>query len=965
MDEKLVVKIVADASDFNNSISKIEQQTTNATKKTQNGVNNVSSNVQGAVNSIKNSINKVMTAVGIGTLNIGKNLSKMADPIKKASKEAAKANKELRKTESAMHGIESARSKFNGELGLFDEDKLEKLDKQLKTLKQRYDELLGSTDNAADNYWAESTKDAKTYMDVIKNTKVYRKASAEIHAMLFQLKDTKVYKVASEAFNKLKNVISSMVKIVAKLAAVLAVLSAVVIKIAKDVAALGDSVDKGSQRLNMTVEQYQKWSYAMDLCGSSIEELQSAYGIFARQVGYASNGTKASVQAFQELGVSIYDANGALRSTGDIFEDTIVKLQGIENATERQAKAQQLFGRSTASLNPLLNSEKGMLEQVLKTQNALGSQMDQALVKRSALYVDSIATMKQAWQGLKNTIASAVLPTIINVVHWLTIAIAKIRIFISAIFGIKTSGDAVSKSMKTASASVGGYSGALQKAASAAKELKRQTMGFDELNVMQGPDSGSGSGSDSGVDDYDMDMGGGGAVSDLGALLSDEDIANIEKFQNKMDGIKDKVGGWVAALGILGGAILMVLGGLTCNIPMLLGGAALAGIGIAAANGSSEDGISPLIEGIVVALGAFAGALAIVTIAQQAFNLTLTANPIGLVIAAVAALVAGFVLLWNKCEGFRNFFIKIWNGIVKAIKPVVDELVDIFKRVWADIKKIWDVVAPYFQLCWDAIKKVFSVVVDILGGFFKAAWNSIKVVWNVAGDYFKTAWATIAAVFSVVKNVLSGDFSAAWDAIKNIVGKWRAFFVEVWVGIKSVFANVATFFKDTFTKAWTAVKTVFSTGGKIFSGIKEGIEHTFKAVVNKIISGINTVVAVPFNAINKMLNKIKDASFLGIAPFKNKWSYNPLAVPKIPMLAKGGVVTQSTLVNIGEAGKEAVLPLDNNTGWMDMLADRISARNQTPTKIVLAIDGKEFGYAAIDNINNITTQTGALQLKFA
>lgn len=936
MDEKVVVKVVADTSDFTNSISKIEQQTTNATKKTQNGVNNVSSNVQGAVNSIKNSISKVMAAIGIGAVNIVPNLSKMADPIKKANKEAAKVNKELRKTEAAINGIQSAESRFNGDFGLFDEDKLKQADKQLDSLRKKYDELLGSTDNTADNYWAESTKDAKTYMGVIKNTKVYRAASSAIHAMLFQLKDTKAYKAASETFNRLKNELASMIKFVAKLAAVLSVLSIIIIKLVKNVTTLGDSIDKGSQRLNMTIEQYQKWSYAMDLCGSSIEELQSAYGIFARQVGYASNGTKASVQAFQNLGVSIYDANGALRSTGDIFEDTIVKLQQIENATERQAQAQQLFGRSTASLNPLLNSEKGMLEQVLKTQNALGSQMDQTLVKRSALYVDSIATMKQAWQGLKNTIAGAVLPTIINVVHWLTIAIAKIRIFISAIFGIKSSGDAVSKSMKTASASVGGYSGALQKAASAAKELKRQTMGFDELNVMQGPDSGSGGSSDTGIDDYDMDIGGGGAVSDLGALLSDEDIANIEKFQNKMDGIKDKVGGWVAALGMLGGAILMVLGGLTCNIPMLLGGAALAGIGIAAAEGSSEDGISPLIEGIVIALGTFAGALAIVTIAQQAFNLTLTANPIGLIIAAIAALIAIIVLCVKHWDDIKAAVIKFVDKCKEKIQPLIDwlkekiaNIVDWFKERINNIKSIIS-----------AVKEWFNNIINTVVNWFKERINNVANFFNGIADK--------------VKNVIGG----VWDKLKS--GAKNA-----WQGVKDVFNSVATFFGDIFSKAWTKVKNVFSTGGKIFSGIKEGIENTFKTVVNKIISGVNTVVAIPFNAINKMLNKIKDASFLGIAPFKNKWSYNPLSVPQIPKLAKGGVVTQSTLVNIGEAGKEAVLPLDNNTGWMDMLADRIGARNQTPTKIVLAIDGKEFGYAAIDNINNITTQTGALQLKFA
>ena len=90
--------------------------------------------------------------------------------------------------------------------------------------------------------------------------------------------------------------------------------------------------------------------------------------------------------------------------------------------------------------------------------------------------------------------------------------------------------------------------------------------------------------------------------------------------------------------------------------------------------------------------------------------------------------------------------------------------------------------------------------------------------------------------------------------------------------------------------AWQKVKDVFSTGGRIWSGIKEGIENTFRAVVNAIIRGMNTIIAVPFNKINSMLNTIRTASFLGISPFQNMWGVNPLPVPQIPMLARGAVI---------------------------------------------------------------------------
>ena len=82
----------------------------------------------------------------------------------------------------------------------------------------------------------------------------------------------------------------------------------------------------------------------------------------------------------------------------------------------------------------------------------------------------------------------------------------------------------------------------------------------------------------------------------------------------------------------------------------------------------------------------------------------------------------------------------------------------------------------------------------------------------------------------------------------------------------------------------------------------------------------------------------------------------------VPQLAKGGIINSATLAVVGERGKEAVMPLENNTEWIDMLAERLAARQSAPSKIVLALDGKELGYATINAINNITRQTGELKL---
>ena len=115
-----------------------------------------------------------------------------------------------------------------------------------------------------------------------------------------------------------------------------------------------------------------------------------------------------------------------------------------------------------------------------------------------------------------------------------------------------------------------------------------------------------------------------------------------------------------------------------------------------------------------------------------------------------------------------------------------------------------------------------------------------------------------------------------------------------------------------------------------------------------------------------MLNKIKFTVpdwVPGLGGKTMGFSVNTVTAPKIPKLATGGIVTAETLARIGEGNKkEAVLPLEQNTQWMDILADRIANRNNTPSRIVLTLDGKELGWANINSINEITKQIGTIPL---
>ena len=191
--------------------------------------------------------------------------------------------------------------------------------------------------------------------------------------------------------------------------------------------------------------------------------------------------------------------------------------------------------------------------------------------------------------------------------------------------------------------------------------------------------------------------------------------------------------------------------------------------------------------------------------------------------------------------------------------------------------------------------------------FAKSAWDGIVAVWNTVATWFDTN------IIQPVKRVFTG----MWDGLKN--GAKAA-----WDGIKGIFSSVANFFGDIFKAAWEKVKNVFSVGGKIFDGIKDGIVNAFKTVVNAIIKGINKIVKLPFEGINKVLDKIHGISIVGVKPFK--WLTWRMPVPQIPELAQGGVVKKATTAVIGEDGAEAVVPLERNREWIREVAEEMASQ---------------------------------------
>lgn len=198
-------------------------------------------------------------------------------------------------------------------------------------------------------------------------------------------------------------------------------------------------------------------------------------------------------------------------------------------------------------------------------------------------------------------------------------------------------------------------------------------------------------------------------------------------------------------------------------------------------------------------------------LAQKGLNVAMLGSPITWVIVGIVALVAAFVVLWKKCEGFRNFWKKIWAQIKDAAN-----------KAWQGIKAVWAKVQPFFMAIWNAIKAGAKVLWAAVKTFFVVAWQGIKLVWNQAKAYFQLIWNTIRGIFKVVKSVLTGDFRGAWEGIKSIFKGVGTFFRTIVQNIVNAFKGIPSKIANMFSGVGAKIKSKITSGlGNIGGGVKK------------------------------------------------------------------------------------------------------------------------------------------------
>lgn len=433
-----------------------------------------------------------------------------------------------------------------------------------------------------------------------------------------------------------------------------------------------------------------------------------------------------------------------------------------------------------------------------------------------------------------------ILPAVRTLLAWLAKLTAVVSVFINSLFGKTASqADASAKALYN-------QASATEAAGDAAEKAKKQLSGLDEMNRWESNDSSGG---------------GGGGSSGIAPKFDLSDQVDTGKI-GKIAAVVRELSPYVAAVAA-GFAAWKIgkkfLGNLSKakQLALAVAGAVLMAINVVdmLKNGINFDNLT----GYVI------GAAAAVTGLGLAF---------GVLGGAITAIVAGLVLLGVAIRDVikNGFNSKNLTAITVALLTIGGAIA-IITGAWIPllIAAIAAVVV-WIVAKWTAIKEWISKTISSIDAAFEQHLANVEAGVAAVVDWVIEKWTAVKDWFRGLWEKVASGASSAWEGIKN------------------AFKSVPEWFQSKFRDAWQKVKDVFSTGGRIWSGIKEGIENTFRAVVNAIIRGMNTIIAVPFNRINSMLNMIRNASFLGISPFQNLWGVNPLPVPQIPMLARGAVI---------------------------------------------------------------------------
>ncbi len=726
------------------------------------------------------------------------------------------------------------------------------------------------------------------------------------------------------------------------------------------------AIQQITRTMGESTNQFLKWSKANALAFNMSQSDAMNYGaIFSNLVSTFSNGTQQTLQYTTDLlKASSIIASGTGRTMEDVMERIRSGLLGNTESIEdlgvhvnvamlQSTEAFKKFanGKSWDQLSFQTQQQIRLMAILEQTQKKFGGEV---FNNTNSSLQQLVAVLKDVALNIGNAflpILNVVLPILTGFALKLREVTAYIAAFMQGLFGKKSTSTVTQTMQSATSAAIGGanaqnaYNSALKDtgdtAKKTAKEMNRLLGGFDEINSLSNSGAdGGGLPTSSGVGGADI------PIIDLG-LSEEPDISGVNKAVEKVRAIFKSLANFLKRNKVI---IISILTGLMATITSIF----------VISKWSAITGVISGLVGWFLRLKAALGFSSLLkVISYGLFGI----SPVALgVSVAIGAVVGAIVYLWNTSEEFRNIIKDILNDIWdllqrlwnEVLSPLFSFLSDIFMTILMPIAAflgtvLVDAVMAVFRVIkslWDnGLKPLVDFLIDILAIALQGVidvWNAWKPAIEVVFGVLMWLWDNaLKPLVEFIVNILCGAIEGFGTTVKDVLDS-----------VKRIFGGIIDFIAGVFTGNW---KRAWQGVQDIFGGIMNGLQALVKAPLNGVIGLINGAISG--------LNKIKlpsiDIPFFGTV---GGWGFD---IPKIPYLAKGGIVDSATLAVIGERGREVVMPLENNTGWISLLADKLASRMPVVNNdssfagdLILMIDGSVIGKVALKQLKKMQRQGG-------
>ena len=311
-----------------------------------------------------------------------------------------------------------------------------------------------------------------------------------------------------------------------------------------------------------------------------------------------------------------------------------------------------------------------------------------------------------------------------------------------------------------------------------------------------------------------------------------------------------------------------------------------------------------------------------------------------LIAAAITGLIIGIKYLWETNEGFREVVTTVWNAILTVINTVISEISNFITSIFGTVVTWWnenqELIRSSTETVWNTIQTVIDTVMTYLGPLIQATWANIQLVittaWEVIKTVVETAINVVLGIIKTVMQIITGDWSGAWETIKGVFSTvWNAIqnvVQTIFTAIQSYISNTINAISSTISNVWNGISSTISN---VLNGISNTVSNVWTGIKNSIgnaINGAKDLVSSAIGAIKGLFNFSVSWPHIPLPHFSVSGSANPLdwlskGVPSISIewYAKGGIMTKPTIFGAngnnlmvgGEAGNEAVLPLNDKT----------------------------------------------------